>query len=245
MESGVAGLIDHSATSWFCWSELIFSFFLISVGDTEGQTGPETDRERERERKNGRWWSLLHGLLVLLVCADLLAGLFALLAPLALLVFVPPVAVALLAVVPPPATAANGRRRARVRKGQRRWRGIREVEGRDQRESTGQGGKAIRGREIKKKRSMGERKKRWSEMEKGQKVSERKHCAESEKRRRCWVKDKGRDNRKIEIILIYCYRKTQFVNWTFAEPLAHLVAVKFVNLPDLTQHISSLQWHRQ
>ncbi len=39
-----------------------------------------------------------------------------------------------------------------MRKGQRRWRGIREVEGRDQRESTGQGGKAIRGREIKKKK---------------------------------------------------------------------------------------------
>lgn len=54
-----------------------------------------------------RWTHLLHGLLVLLVCADVFAGLFALLAPLALLVFVPPVAVALLAVVPPPAAAAN------------------------------------------------------------------------------------------------------------------------------------------
>ena len=58
--------------------------------------------------------------MVLLVCADVLTGLFALLAPLALLVFVPPVAVALLAVVPPPATAANGRRRTEVWKGQRR-----------------------------------------------------------------------------------------------------------------------------
>lgn len=46
MERGVTGCIDHSATSWFCWSALIvsLSFFLISVGDTEGQTGPETDR---------------------------------------------------------------------------------------------------------------------------------------------------------------------------------------------------------
>lgn len=52
--------------------------------------------------------SLLHGVLVLLLCVDLLTGLFALLAPLALLVFVPPVAVALLAVVSPPAAAADG-----------------------------------------------------------------------------------------------------------------------------------------
>lgn len=51
--------------------------------------------------------SLLHGLLVLRVPPDLV-GLLALLAPLALLVFMPPVAVALLAVVPPPAAAAAG-----------------------------------------------------------------------------------------------------------------------------------------
>lgn len=51
-----------------------------------------------------------------MVCADLLTGFFAFLAPLALLVFVPPVAVALLAVVPPPAAAANdGKTRVRKR----------------------------------------------------------------------------------------------------------------------------------
>lgn len=60
----------------------------------------ETDSNREERLQS------LHGLLVPLVCADLLARLFAFFAPLALLVFVPPVAVALLAVVPPPATAA-------------------------------------------------------------------------------------------------------------------------------------------
>lgn len=78
------------------------------------------EKDRETKRKSRRWWSLLHGLLVLLVCADVLIGLFALLAPLALLVFVPPVAVALLAVVPPSAAAANGRRRMKACKGQRR-----------------------------------------------------------------------------------------------------------------------------
>lgn len=56
-----------------------------------------------------------------MVCADILAGLFALLAPLALLMFVPPVAVALLTVVPPPAAAANGRRMMKKWKGQRRY----------------------------------------------------------------------------------------------------------------------------
>lgn len=74
----------------------LLPFLLSHLGGRHGGT----DRTRDRQ-------TLLHGLLVLLVCADLLAGLFALLAPLALLVFVPPVAVALLAVVPPPATAAN------------------------------------------------------------------------------------------------------------------------------------------
>lgn len=67
-----------------------------------------TDGTGDRQRQNRRGLSLFHGFLVLLVCADVLAGLLALLAPLALLVFVPPVAVALLAVVPPPATAARG-----------------------------------------------------------------------------------------------------------------------------------------
>lgn len=62
----------------------------------------ETDSNREERLQS------LHGLLVPLVCTDLLARLFAFFAPLALLVFVPPVAVALLAVVPPPATAARG-----------------------------------------------------------------------------------------------------------------------------------------
>lgn len=77
---------------------------------------------------------LLHGLLVLLVCADVLAGLFALLAPLALLVFVPPVAVALLAVVPPPAAAANeGRSRKNTKRaGKGRGGEIGEVKRRDQ-----------------------------------------------------------------------------------------------------------------
>lgn len=66
---------------------------------------------------------LLHGVLVLLVATDVFAGLLALLAPLALLVFVPPVAVALLTVMPPPAAAANGRGRGEnARKGQRRGR---------------------------------------------------------------------------------------------------------------------------
>lgn len=80
-----------------------FSPFLVSMETNEGM-------------KDGRWSSLLHGFLILLVSADLLAGLFALLAPLALLVFVPPVAVPLLAVVPPPATAANERWRGQERK---------------------------------------------------------------------------------------------------------------------------------
>lgn len=43
-----------------------------------------------------------------MVCVVVLAGLFAFLAPLALLVFVPPVAVTLLAVMSPPAAAAAG-----------------------------------------------------------------------------------------------------------------------------------------
>ena len=64
-------------------------------------------------------WSL-HGLLVLLVPARLLAWLLALLAPLALFVFVSAVAVALLAVVPPPAAAAG---EEVVEREQRRWRG--------------------------------------------------------------------------------------------------------------------------
>lgn len=52
MERGVTGYIDHSATFWFCWSELIssLSFFLILVGDAEGKTGMETDRRREERR---------------------------------------------------------------------------------------------------------------------------------------------------------------------------------------------------
>lgn len=79
-----------------------FSPFLVSMETNEGM-------------KDGKWSSLLHGFLILLVCADLLAGLFALLAPLALLVFVPSVAVPLLTVVPPPATAANERWREQER----------------------------------------------------------------------------------------------------------------------------------
>lgn len=84
-------------------------------------------RDRRRQKDNNREERLqsLHGLLVPLVCADLLARLFALFAPLALLVFVPSVAVALLAVVPPSATAANGRRRTKgtkVTKGEERKR---------------------------------------------------------------------------------------------------------------------------
>lgn len=92
-----------------------------------------------------------------MVCADFLAGLFALLAPLALLVFVPPVAVALLAVVPPPAAAANGRRRTKVCKGHRRLgrerleRLRKEIRWRVNR----QGGKAM-GRQDKKVREGGE-----------------------------------------------------------------------------------------
>lgn len=61
---------------------------------------------------------LLHGLLVLLVCTNIVASLFALLAPLTLLVFVPPVAVALLAVVPPSTAAATEeiKKKRRVKK---------------------------------------------------------------------------------------------------------------------------------
>lgn len=49
MERGVTGRIDHSATSWLCWSVLIFSlsFFLILVG--HGHRG--TDRTGDRQRK--------------------------------------------------------------------------------------------------------------------------------------------------------------------------------------------------
>lgn len=88
---------------------------------------------------------LLHGVLVLLVAADVLAGFLALLAPLALLVFVPPVAVALLAVMPPPAAAANGRRRREnTQKGQ--WRGgRREVGGEMQQRATGRARRDERG----------------------------------------------------------------------------------------------------
>lgn len=108
MEREVTGRINHhSLVLLVCAHPLLFPL--------GGETQPErrdrrqTDGGREGDRR--RRGSLLHARLVLLVCADLLAGVFALLAPLALLVFVPPVAVALLAVVPPPATAANPRRR--------------------------------------------------------------------------------------------------------------------------------------
>lgn len=65
-------------------------------------------RGQQRQAGGEEAGSLLHGVLVLLLCTGVLAGLFALLAPLALLVFVPPVAVALLAVMSPPAAAADG-----------------------------------------------------------------------------------------------------------------------------------------
>lgn len=89
-------------TLWFCWSLARFSPFLVSM-ETNGERG-----------KNRRRSALLYGLLVLLVSTYLLTGLFALFASLALLVFVPPVAVTLLAVMPPSATAANERRKRRV-----------------------------------------------------------------------------------------------------------------------------------
>lgn len=70
------------------------------------------------------WLSLLHSLLVLLICTHILTSLFALLAPLALLVFVSPVAVALLAVVSPStAAAARIRRRTEWNKGKRQEEG--------------------------------------------------------------------------------------------------------------------------
>lgn len=86
-----------------------FSNFLAKRGTRTGKRWTKVrKRGREKRRRRGR---LLHGVLVLLVGADVLAGLLALLAPLALLVFVPPVAVALFAVMPPPAAAANERRK--------------------------------------------------------------------------------------------------------------------------------------
>lgn len=105
MERGVTGHIAHSGTFWFCWFTLIFSLPSFSSWWERGWKDRSGDRQTKRE-KTGGGRSLLHGLLVFLVCADILAGLFALLAPLALLVFVPSVAVAFLAVVPPPAAAA-------------------------------------------------------------------------------------------------------------------------------------------
>ena len=84
--------------------------------------------QRGLGRHRSSLWSL-HGLLVLLVPAGLLAWLLALLAPLALFVFVSAVAVALLAVVPPPAAAAGeevrwggGEGEEVVERGRRRWR---------------------------------------------------------------------------------------------------------------------------
>lgn len=82
--------------------------FSNSLAKRATRTGKVSTRGREKRRRRGR---LLHGVLVLLVGADVLAGLLALLAPFALLVFVPPVAVALLAVMPPSAAAANERRK--------------------------------------------------------------------------------------------------------------------------------------
>lgn len=86
-----------------------FSNLLAKRGTRTGKRWTKV-RKRGREKRR-RWGRLLHGVLVLLVGADVLAGLLALLAPLALLVFVPPVAVALFAVMPPPAAAANERRK--------------------------------------------------------------------------------------------------------------------------------------
>lgn len=85
-----------------------FSNLLAKRGTRTGKRWTKRKRGREKRR---RWGRLLHGVLVLLVGADVLAGFLALLAPLALLVFVPPVAVALFAVMPPPAAAANERRK--------------------------------------------------------------------------------------------------------------------------------------
>lgn len=100
--SGFAGLclLHFSLTSW--WQN---EGTKRDKGDQNGQR----IRGGEREEKKGKWkkQSLLHGLLVLLICTHLLAGLLALLAPLTLLVFVPSMAVTLLAVVPPSTAAAN------------------------------------------------------------------------------------------------------------------------------------------
>lgn len=94
---------------------LCFSSYTDRITDTR-EGGEREDRQTE-------WWcSLLHGILVLLVCIDVLTGLFALLAPLALLMFVPPVAVALLAVMSPPAATANEWRKMK-------WWGVRKGEG--------------------------------------------------------------------------------------------------------------------
>ena len=87
------------------------------------------------KRRDRRWPSLLHGLLVLLVCTDIFTGLFALFAPLALFVFVPSVAVTLLTVVPPPAAAAEGKEKEECVKTAE---GVRSGEIINQQESKGQ-----------------------------------------------------------------------------------------------------------
>lgn len=53
MERGVTGRIDHSATSWLCWSVLIFSlsFFLILVGHGHGGTDRTGDRQRKEKQE--------------------------------------------------------------------------------------------------------------------------------------------------------------------------------------------------
>ena len=46
MERGVTGHIDHSATFWFCWSTLVFSFSFSII-----MVGEWMDRRRQRESK--------------------------------------------------------------------------------------------------------------------------------------------------------------------------------------------------
>lgn len=115
-----------------------------------------TNGHRKDKAEGGRS-SLLHGLLVLLVGADVLAGLLPLLAPLALFVFVPPVAVALLAVMPPTAAAANGRRTTEVWRWRRKW----DQRGTKRKEGVGRGrrwecGRSKGGKEEGEEENMGE-----------------------------------------------------------------------------------------